>query len=239
MTILSFRHTLAACALLACGSLARAQSGKPDSAATAVPTVVAAVEPLPPIPRAQRPQLMVGKFEFTATVSNDDLQELNALSTALILLRATDPGARNRQTQDNLGSTTADLLVARLLQTGQFRVVERKALEAVLAEQELVGSKKAAGGQSVAQKSQLLGAKYLLTGSITKFSRSKQEKGGIAGLASKVIGGIGLSQSQATFEVGLAGRIVETATGGGWPRRSRRRASRWAIRCGRSQRSVA
>lgn len=52
-------------------------------------------------------------------------------------------------------------------------MLERKALGAVLAEQELVGSTKAAMNQNVAQKSQIVGAKYVITDAITKFSRSK------------------------------------------------------------------
>lgn len=194
--------------LSACAVIVQAQSPTVGVADSAVPRRA-------PVPRAQRPAVTVQQFEFSATPSNDDLAGLNSIGA----LMATAVSGRSvvqdraQTVQDNLGRAVADLLVARLLESGQYRVLERKALDAVLAEQDLVGSKKAAANQSVAQRSQIVGSKYLITGAITKFSRSKQEKSGAGALISKVVAGVGISSSQSTYEIALTARIVETATG--------------------------
>jgi|GEM_PF-3176000 len=195
-------------AVLAFASVAAAQASS-DTGKTAEPP--AAIQP---IPRSQRPPVMVANFEFTATPSNDDLSELNAVGSLMMAIRGGDPGQRGRTVQENLGRATADLMVARLLQTSQFRVMERKALDQLLAEQELVSSAKAASGQQVAQKAQIVGAKYLVTGSITKFARTRQEKGGgLGGITRRIGSAVGASSTQHTYEIALSGRIIETATG--------------------------
>lgn len=205
-------HLRLVCAAL-CGVLAAAVAGAQAPVATGT-TPDSATPRRAVVPRSQRPSLTVQKFEFSATPSNEDMGNLTSIVGVMSAIGGRNQAdARAQSVQDNLGRAVVDLLVARLLESGQFRVLERKALDAVLAEQDLVGSKKAANNQTVAQKAQIVGAKYLVTGAITKFSRSKQEKGGIGGAISKVVAGVGVSSSQTTYEIALTARIIETASG--------------------------
>ncbi|MBA4070961.1 MAG: hypothetical protein C0497_03865 [Gemmatimonas sp.] len=165
------------------------------------------------IPRAQRPVMMVAPFEFTATPSRDELNELNSLGGALLAMKGGDPTARLRQTQDNLGKAAAGMLMERLLATQQFRVVERAALDQIRGEQNLVASGAAAAGQTVAQQAQLLGAKYVITGQVTKFGKSAERKGGLLGAVSRAAVGVALERSQTSYVIGLTARIVDASTG--------------------------
>ncbi len=167
-----------------------------------------------PIPRAQRPVLMVAPFEFTATPSQEDMAELNTLAGAFMAMKGGDPTQRLKQTQDNLGKATAVMLMERLLATGQFRVLERAQLEQVKSEQNLVASGAAEAGQSVAQQAKLLGAKFVVTGAVTKFGKKAEKKGGgLLGLASKAVAGFALESSQTSYIIALSARVVDASTG--------------------------
>ncbi len=164
------------------------------------------------VPRSQRPAVMVMGFEFNATLSDDDREELNSLAALASAMRGGDATDRQTRSNENLGRGVADLLVERLLETGQFRVMERKALDAVVAEQGLANSGSAdTSARHVAQQAKLLGARYLVTGSITKFGREKKTMGGGLGRFTKAIGGAGVSSN--SYTVGLTARIVDASTG--------------------------
>jgi curli biogenesis system outer membrane secretion channel CsgG len=165
------------------------------------------------IPRAQRPSLMVMAFEFAAPLTDEDREELNSLGAIAAAMRGQGGPTQGQQSGVNLGKATADLLMERLLQSQNFRVLERRALEQLIAEQNLASSDRAAAGQDVATKAKLLGARYMLTGSITKFGKSVKKKGGILGAVTKVALGVAVESKQTAYEVGLTARIVETATG--------------------------
>lgn len=165
------------------------------------------------VARAQRPVVMVAPFAFTATPGKDDMEELNSLGGALWALKGGDPRARQQQTQDNLGKAAAGILMERLLASGNFRVVERAALDQVKNEQALVASSSAAAGQVVAQQAQLVGAKYVITGQITKFGKSVQKKGGFLGVVTKAVAGVALESEQTSYILGIAMRVVEASTG--------------------------
>ncbi|MEA3246908.1 MAG: CsgG/HfaB family protein, partial [Gemmatimonadota bacterium] len=124
-------------------------------------------------------------------------------------------GAKSAQQSsgENAGRAVAGLLIERLLASGNFRVVERAALDAVKTEQDL-----ARGGRpapdSAGQARGLVGAKYVVTGQITKFGKAKREKGGgIVGMITERVGGFGLGSNETSYEVSLTGRVVEAATG--------------------------
>jgi len=185
----------------------------PPSVEAEVPAVDTTIPAPQPIPRAQRPVMMVAPFAFTATPSQDELNELNTLGGALLAMKGGDPAARLRQTQDNLGKAAAGMLMERLLATQQFRVVERAALDQVRGEQNLVASGAAAAGQAVAQQAQLLGAKYVITGQVTKFGKTAEKKGGLLGAVSRAAVGVALERSQTSYVIGLTARIVDASTG--------------------------
>ena len=166
-----------------------------------------------PIPRAARPSVIVMTFDFAAALSTEDRDELTALGAIAAALKGNHDAGASQQTGVNLGKATADLLVERLIQSANFRVFERRALEQLLAEQNLTASDRAAAGQEVAAKAKLLGARYMVTGSITKFARSKKKTGSILGAVSKVAIGVSIESQETAYEVGLTARIVDTSSG--------------------------
>jgi len=102
---------------------------------------------------------------------------------------------------DNLGRAAADELVTQLFRTGDFSVIERSQLEAILAEQDL-GVSGAVDASTAAKIGQLLGAQLILTGSITQFSieRTSGRFGFIGG---------SVSRAESVLDV----RLVDTTTG--------------------------
>lgn len=108
--------------------------------------------------------------------------------------------------QDDIGKGIADQLVDELVNDGTFRVVERKKLGALLGEQDLARSDRAdPSAAQIARVGKVLGARYLLVGSITKFA--VEQKGG--GLRVK---GIGIGGGGAKAEVNLTARLIDTST---------------------------
>ena len=109
--------------------------------------------------------------------------------------------------QYDIGKGIADQLVDALVNDGSFRVIERKKLATILGEQDFAASGRAdPSAQTMAKIGKVLGVKYILAGSITKFSTEK--RGG--GLRVK---GIGLGGSKAKSEVNITGRIIDVSTG--------------------------
>lgn len=102
---------------------------------------------------------------------------------------------------DQLGTAAEDELVTQLVASGAFSVVERKQLDAVLAEQKLAvsGAMNPAGAAKIGQ---LLGAQLALTGSITQFSIVSRSAG---------FGPVRAEYTEAESAVDL--RLVDTSTG--------------------------
>lgn len=113
----------------------------------------------------------------------------------------------------DIGQGISDLLVDELVNDGSYRVIERKRLDAVLAEQDFSQSERAdPSAKTLAQVGKVLGVKYLIVGSITKFGTEKSNKnfsGG--GFGSKFgVGQVGTSKGKAN--VAIAARIIDTST---------------------------
>lgn len=109
--------------------------------------------------------------------------------------------------QYDIGKGMADQVVDALVNDGTWRVIERKKLDTVLAEQDFAQSDRAdPSAAKLSKVGKVLGVRYIITGSITRFSTEK--KGG--GIAVK---GIGLGGSKAKSLVGLTARMVDTTTG--------------------------
>ena len=71
----------------------------------------------------------------------------------------------------NIGKGMADQVVDALVNDGSFRVIERKKLDTVLAEQDFSASDRAAPSAAKMSKlGKVLGVRYIIAGSITKFS---------------------------------------------------------------------
>lgn len=108
--------------------------------------------------------------------------------------------------QHDIGKGMADQVVDALLEDGSFRVVERKKLDTVLAEQDFSNSDRA-DPATAARIGKLLGVDYIIAGSITKFST--EQRGGRGR-----IGGIGrLGIKKTKSEVALTARLIDVDTG--------------------------
>lgn len=167
------------------------------------------------IPRAQRPTVAVRAFEFAAMLGPEERQELNSIGALAVALRGGVGRAEDPQlTQTNLARAVTDLLVERLQNVQQFRLLERAQLGEITGEQDLAASGRAARGQAGAQTGALLAARYVVTGSITKFGRSQQRKRGAFGVLSRAVGaGVDASTTQTDYEVAITAKVVEASTG--------------------------
>src|SRR5215469_8490983 len=95
----------------------------------------------------------------------------------------------------DIGKGIADMLVDRLVNDGTYSVIERKALDKLIAEQNFSNSDRA-DPSSAAKIGKLLGLNAIIVGSITTFGRDDKNTkiggGGFGGLGAKYgIGGIG------------------------------------------------
>jgi curli biogenesis system outer membrane secretion channel CsgG len=109
--------------------------------------------------------------------------------------------------QYDIGKGMADQVVDALVNDGSFRVIERKKLDTVLAEQDFARSDRAdPSAAKLAKVGKVLGVKYIMSGSITKFST--EARGG-----NVRVKGIGLGGKKTKSEVNLTARIIDATTG--------------------------
>lgn len=118
-------------------------------------------------------------------------------------------------TNQDVGKGIADLLVDRFVTDGVYSVIERKALDKILAEQNLSNSDRA-DPSSAAKLGRVLGVDAIVIGSVTQFGRDDKNTtvGGRAfgGFGSKYgLGGVGRKESKAV--VGISARLVNVETG--------------------------
>jgi curli biogenesis system outer membrane secretion channel CsgG len=114
----------------------------------------------------------------------------------------------------DIGQGISDLLVDELVEDGSYRIIERKRLDAILAEQNFSQSERAdPSAKTLAQVGKVLGVKYLIVGSITKFGTEKSSKSfGGGGFGSAYgVGSVGTSKGKAN--VAIAARVIDTTTG--------------------------
>jgi curli biogenesis system outer membrane secretion channel CsgG len=114
----------------------------------------------------------------------------------------------------DIGKGITDMLVEKLVNGGVFSVIERKALDSIVAEQNLSNSDRF-DNSSAAKIGRLLGVDAIITGSITQFGRDDKSTnvGGAAvgGITRRFgIGGVGRKQSKAV--VAITARIINTET---------------------------
>jgi curli biogenesis system outer membrane secretion channel CsgG len=117
-------------------------------------------------------------------------------------------------TNMDVGKGITDLLVDRLVTTGVFSVIERKALDKILAEQNFSNSDRA-DPNSAAKIARILGVDAIIIGSITQFGRDDQSTsvggGAIGGITRKYgIGGVARKESKAVVVVNA--RLIDTST---------------------------
>jgi curli biogenesis system outer membrane secretion channel CsgG len=115
----------------------------------------------------------------------------------------------------DIGKGIADMLVDELVNDGSFRMIERRKIDAVLAEQDFSNSDRAdPSAATMAAIGKALGVKYLVVGSITKFGTESSKRGFTGGgLGGRLLGGATVGTSKGKASVGLTARILDTATG--------------------------
>ncbi len=115
----------------------------------------------------------------------------------------------------DIGKGIADLIVDGLLEDGSYRLIERKRLDAILAEQNFSNSDRAdPSAASVAKIGKALGVRYLIVGSITKFGTEQKGMGvggGAFGGGRFGLGKVGTQKGKANVAVTV--RMVDTSTG--------------------------
>ena len=120
-------------------------------------------------------------------------------------------------TNVDVGQGIVDLLVTGLVRDGSYSVIERKALDKILAEQNFSNSDRA-NPASAAKIGKLLGVDAIIEGSITEFGNEtkKQNIGGGGGNWHGFgVGGFGHSNSKAN--VAVTARVINIDTGNSWP----------------------
>jgi curli biogenesis system outer membrane secretion channel CsgG len=176
---------------------------------SAAPSVAYAQDaPSPPV----RPTIAVLDFDFAAAQERGNVVQRSSRGT---------PPVRNIDAM-NVGKGMADLLVAELVNEGDFRVLERQRMAEVAREQQ--------GGNTAR-------ARYLVMGAVTKFSGEQKSKSGagvvmgLLGLATHktltpMMGSLSVKESDANVDLSCrivdaaTGEIVGTATGTGLARRN-------------------
>ena len=114
---------------------------------------------------------------------------------------------------DDIGKGIGDMIVDGLVEDGSYRVIERKRLDAILAEQNFNASDRVDPGAKVAKIGKALGVKYLITGSITKFGTEDSKKGVGGGAFGSKFGMGGIGKSEGKANVAITARIIDTSTG--------------------------
>lgn len=112
----------------------------------------------------------------------------------------------------DVGKGITELLVTYLVKDGTYSVIERKALDKVLAEQNFSNSDRA-NPASAAKLGKLLGVDAIITGSITQFGGETKNTnvGGVGGGLGKVgLGGFGHKKTKAI--VAINARLVDIDT---------------------------
>jgi curli biogenesis system outer membrane secretion channel CsgG len=113
----------------------------------------------------------------------------------------------------DVGRGITDLLVQKVIQDGEYSVIERKAVDKILAEQNFSNSDRANPAMA-AKIGKLLGVDAVIVGSITKFGRDDKSKsyGGL-GVGPRAFGIGGIKKSEAKAVCAISVRLVDTSTG--------------------------
>lgn len=113
----------------------------------------------------------------------------------------------------DVGKGITDLLIAQLVKNGTYSIIERAALDKLMAEQNFSNSQRA-DPSSAARLGKLLGVDAIIVGSVTQFGNETKKTnigGGGGGWHGYGLGGVGHSKSNAN--VGVTARIVNVDTG--------------------------
>lgn len=190
--------------------IAPASVSSPTTSTPAGLEATAAVPSAAPVaaaaPHAEKTSVMVMNFE-SGTVSAQ-VKDRRGFGAILAAMRGDSNDAHYDPAQ--LGTGIADMLVEKLLETDKFRLMERKALESVIGEQKINAVPGASPDAALTRTSGVLGARYMITGSVTRFGFEEHNVGGFV----TAVATFGmLSFKKHRTEVRLTARVIDTATG--------------------------
>jgi curli biogenesis system outer membrane secretion channel CsgG len=117
-------------------------------------------------------------------------------------------------TDQDVGKGITDLLVDKLVSDGTYSVIERQALDKILAEQNFSNSDRA-DANTAAKIARVLGVDAIIIGSITQFGRDDKSTNVGGGALGNVTGRFGLGgvrKSQSTAVVVVTARMIDTST---------------------------
>ena len=115
-------------------------------------------------------------------------------------------------TNVDLGKGIQALLMKRIAESGQYRVVERRNLGKLMAEQDLGASNRARQAPN-ARIGRIIGADAILMGTITIFGRDDKRKGvDLGGYAPRVLGRTRIGVGEGTAVVAVSYRLVDAET---------------------------
>ncbi|MCX6571726.1 MAG: hypothetical protein NT006_09985 [Candidatus Aminicenantes bacterium] len=130
-------------------------------------------------------------------------------SIAVMKFTATAGGGQSywRSASWDLGTGMAEMMTTALVETGKFKVLERQEIDAVIGEQDF-GASGRVDPATAAKIGRILGAQYLVYGTVNEFEYSKSgEQGGVR------IAGLRVGAEQAKAHIGMDVRIVDAVTG--------------------------
>lgn len=109
------------------------------------------------------------------------------------------------------GPVMGAMLTDALMQSGRFIVVERPKLDAAIKEQDL-GASGRINSQTALKIGQIVGAQYLIQGTVTEFEPGESGQSGRVGIPIAGIGSIGIGGSKVTSKVAMQLRIIDLTT---------------------------
>jgi curli biogenesis system outer membrane secretion channel CsgG len=118
-------------------------------------------------------------------------------------------------TNKDVGKGIVDLLVDKLVSDGVFSVIERNALDKIIAEQNFSNSERA-DPNSASKIGRILGVDAIIVGSITQFGRDDKSTsvgGGAIGNVTGRFGIGGVNKTSSNAVVQITSRIINTTTG--------------------------
>lgn len=113
----------------------------------------------------------------------------------------------------DVGKGITDMLVEKLVKDGKYSVIERKALDKILAEQNFSDNDRANPAMA-AKIGQLLGVDAVIMGSVTKFGSDDENKSyGNVGFVPRSFGVAGVKRSEGKAVCAISARLVDANSG--------------------------
>lgn len=109
------------------------------------------------------------------------------------------------------GPVMAAMLTDALMQSGRFLVVERPKLDNALKEQDLSAAGRI-NQQTARQIGQIVGAQFLIQGTVTQFEPGESGQSGRVGIPIGGFGSVGVGGSKVTSKVAMQLRIIDLTT---------------------------